>query len=317
MQRVISVLMSTYNETETYLRTAIESILNQTYKDIQFIIVNDNPNNKAHIMICSEYAKTDQRIVLLCNEQNYGLVKSLNRALTQATGDYIARMDADDFSRPDRFEKQVSFLENNKLDLVGSNIRNMSENGELAGNVTICPKTHEQIKCYLKTNSAVPHPTWLGKRTVFELLGGYRDIAACEDYDFLVRLVLAGGRVGNVQEDLVYYRLNSSGISSTKKAIQKTSLYIVRKYYRNGSIVSENNFFDYLNSIEGRKKHCDLEYYYQLTRKLKKISDKKINSFFYMSYIFVASNEGRIAFFNMLKEKLIINHFIFYKVLFS
>ena len=304
MNKTISVLMCTYNEPETYLRNAINSILNQTYQNLQIIIVIDNPKNEQHIGICSECAQLDSRIKLLINKENMGLVKSLNKALKFATGYYVARMDADDISRLDRFEKQVNYIETHKLDLVGSNIRDMNEMGVLSKKPSNFPELHGKIKQYLRYNNAIPHPTWLGKRVVFELLDGYRDIDACEDYDFLIRLVLSGFKVGNVQEELLYYRLNSSGISSTKKAIQKTSLYIVRDYYKKGMVVPILSYKNFIISDIGKQKTNDLEKYYNLTKKLETMSEKSFLSFLYKIYIVIVSNEGKIAALNMIRERL-------------
>ena len=110
----ISVLMSVYNEPIDWMRQAIESILNQTYKDFEFIIVNDNPEREENQFVLNEYRNKDSRIIILCNEHNIGLTKSLNKGLTVANGEYIARMDADDIALPKRFEKQALYLAKNK-----------------------------------------------------------------------------------------------------------------------------------------------------------------------------------------------------------
>ena len=103
---LISVLMSTYNETESELSQSIESILHQTYRNIQFLIVNDNPANPTLAHTLSRYAASDSRIQIVENEQNLGLVASLNRGWKLAKGQYIARMDADDIALPHRLESE-------------------------------------------------------------------------------------------------------------------------------------------------------------------------------------------------------------------
>ena len=107
---LISVIMSNYNTDEEYLRAAIESVLNQTYENFEFIIVDDCSTNNS-IEVIESYR--DSRIRLIKNEENLGLTKSLNVALKTARGQYIARMDADDVCLPQRFEKQVLFLSQN------------------------------------------------------------------------------------------------------------------------------------------------------------------------------------------------------------
>jgi glycosyltransferase involved in cell wall biosynthesis len=110
--------MSVYNA-ELYLKEAIESILNQTYKEFEFIIINDGSTDNS-LAIIKDYSNHDSRIILI-NRENKGLIYSLNEGISKAKGKYIARMDADDISLPNRFEEQIKFLENNlDIGVVGS-----------------------------------------------------------------------------------------------------------------------------------------------------------------------------------------------------
>ena len=108
---LVSIIMSTYKEEEIFLRQAIESILNQSYKDFEYIIILDNPDNNLHIRIIKEYANLDKRIKFYVNEKNMGLTASLNKGLGLAKGKYICRMDADDISINKRIENQKRYLE--------------------------------------------------------------------------------------------------------------------------------------------------------------------------------------------------------------
>ena len=125
---LISVLMSTYKESVDYIEKSVESILNQTYRNLEFIIVIDDPLNYALINRITKY--NDERIKLIINDRNIGLVSSLNKGLQYCKGDYIARMDADDISHIDRLEKEYNFLIKNDLDLVGTYFRLFSDNNE-------------------------------------------------------------------------------------------------------------------------------------------------------------------------------------------
>jgi len=107
----VSIVMSVYNA-QKYLDEAIESILNQTYSNFEFIIINDGSTDKS-LEIIENYAKKDSRIIVI-NRENKGLIYSLNEGIRKANGKYIARMDADDISLPQRLEKQVEFMEKNK-----------------------------------------------------------------------------------------------------------------------------------------------------------------------------------------------------------
>ena len=107
---LVSVIMSNYNTPEEFLRASIESVLNQTYSNFEFIIVDDCSTDNS-LEIIKSYQ--DERIVVLENKENLGITKSLNRGLEIAKGEYVARMDADDISFPKRFETQVEYLKNN------------------------------------------------------------------------------------------------------------------------------------------------------------------------------------------------------------
>ena len=103
---LISVILSTYNEPCDMIVKSIDSILNQTYRTFELILINDNPAREELDILLNKYEKSDSRIIYNKNTENEGLVYCLNKAVGLATGDYIARMDADDISRPDRLELQ-------------------------------------------------------------------------------------------------------------------------------------------------------------------------------------------------------------------
>lgn len=303
---MISILMSTYNEPLSYIRLSVESILAQSYKDIEFIIVVDNPAYTSLINLLDEYSNKDSRIKVLINDKNLGLTSSLNKALKYATGQYIARMDADDISNVERLKRQLLFLEENQLDLVGSNVQDIDENGKKSSCLTIFPETNTKVVSYARFDSPVAHPTWFAKREVFDSLERYHEIDACEDYDFLVRAILRGFKIGNIQEPLLYYRINSNGISATKKSKQKLALAFLRDNYRIGKETSEREYFEYINSERGREKLRDLDDFYKKTARLKGMSSNRIKMLFFKIYIFVTCKEGRKLFFNLLNEKVLL-----------
>ena len=188
---IISVLLCTYNEPLKYLKLSIESILSQTYTNIQLIIVNDNPKREDMADLLASYAREDSRIKYIVNSSNIGLVGSLNIGLKNAVGEFIARMDADDIATRDRLEKQLEFLKIKNYDLVGCNAIKIDEDGKEIGCLNV-PTAFEKIKEYQLYGGCVLHPTWLGKREVFEKLKGYRSVYACEDFDFILRAIQNG-----------------------------------------------------------------------------------------------------------------------------
>ena len=138
----VSIIMSVYNG-EKYLQEAIESILNQSYSGFEFIIVNDGSTDYTE-EILNEY--TDSRIVRINNQENIGLARSLNRAIETAHGELIARMDADDISAPDRFEKQVAYLDAElEVSVLGTYMKQIDADGNNLGILNV-PCNHNLIK---------------------------------------------------------------------------------------------------------------------------------------------------------------------------
>lgn len=238
MSEKISVIMSVYNESKEYVEQSLDSLLKQTYKNIEILVTVDNPKNYKVIEYLTAQSLNDQRVIILENEKNLGLPKSLNRALKVATGSYVARMDADDISKKNRLYSQLSFLKREGLDLVASNVLDIDETGKLLGTGTEYPTIPSKIYKYLRYGDCLPHPTWLGKRKVFESLEGYRDIAACEDYDFILRGRLAGFNYGVIEKPLLYYRINTQGISQTNSMKQVLTSYILQDAYKKGKTCS-------------------------------------------------------------------------------
>ncbi len=180
----ISVILAVANGMP-YLKGAVESILNQTYKNIELIIINDGSVDKT-----GKYLKglKDKRVKVIANEKNLGLAASLNLGLKNATGQFIARMDSDDISSRFRLEKQLAFLvKNPKIDLCGSWASIIDENGKRIGTKKT-PATHSQIIKSLDWCSPIIHPTFFAKREFYKKLGGYKEaFDFAEEYELLIR----------------------------------------------------------------------------------------------------------------------------------
>ena len=202
----ISVVMGVYNQfNKNILLEAVNSILNQSFTDIEFIIYDDGSQPEA-AKILNEVTKMDERIVLIGQEKNHGLAFSLNACIEAARGKYIARMDADDISYPDRLQKQKEFLENNpEFAWVGCNIEVCDEAG-IWGRREM-PEEPE-AKDYLKY-SPYAHPTVMYRAEIFDTNQGYvdsKEMLRCEDYEIFMRFREAGLRGANLQEYLFCYR---------------------------------------------------------------------------------------------------------------
>ena len=246
-EKLVTVIMSIYNESVSELNKSINSILNQSYRNLEFIIINDNPLNKQLENQLNELVRQDSRVKVYVNNNNIGLVESLNRALGFSHGDYIARMDADDISEPSRIKKQVSCIEQKNLDLIGSSLILIDEQDVQFGTLHF-PTRNEHIVRFMKYGTCLPHPTWLGKKEVFDCLHGYRKALYCEDYDFLLRVLKRGYKVGNCDGYDLRYRVRKCGISQSNYVKQ----YVLRKYlYKHRDIilqVDEEDILLYLNS---------------------------------------------------------------------
>lgn len=277
---MISVIMSTYKEDERLLRESIESILNQTYRDFEYIIILDYPDNDVHKSVIEEYALKDDRIHFYINEKNMGLTDSLNRGLSLCHGEYIARMDADDISLPDRLERQMKYLEKNHYDLIGGISEMINENGSLLYSIKSVPTDPKKINKALRYSQCIAHPTWLGKKEVFEKNAGYRHMPLCEDYDFTLRAVLNGFVISNLNEAVLKYRMTSNSISRSNLFEQYLYMSYITNEYKNNCIASVDKAYVYVQQhLNDKDSDKYLKANVIFNRMLQEMSDKQFLSF--------------------------------------
>lgn len=207
----ISIIMGIYNCSKT-LPEAINSILAQTYENWELIMCDDCSTDDTY-NVAEEYKdKYPDKIILIQNEKNSKLAFSLNHCLKYATGEYIARMDGDDISLPERFEKQVAFLNAHpNIDLVGTAMQRFNENG--LANI-LYPIEHPN---YLTLKNRIPfcHATILSKRCVFDKLNGYtvaERTQRAQDYDLWFRFFHAGFNGENLSEPLYMVREDKNAV---------------------------------------------------------------------------------------------------------
>ena len=224
----VSVIMSVFNN-EDSLDKAIESILNQTFRDFEFIIINDASSDKSP-QIIKFYKDKDKRIRYLENKKNIGLTASLNKALRAAKGEFIARIDADDISLSKRLELQVSFLENNKdIFLVGGGAVLIDEDGNNIGLFRPVKNITGIIK-EIKKRNPIYHPTIMfrNNKGIF-----YREkFKYSQDYDLYLNLITSGLKLANIQAPLIKYRVNSNSISNTKAVKQRLFAAKAIEFYK-------------------------------------------------------------------------------------
>lgn len=217
-QPLVSVVMSVYNGQE-YLKEALDSILNQTFSDFEFIIINDGSTDNS-LAIIQSYDDTRIKVI---DQENHGLVYSLNRGCRQAIGLYIARMDADDISMPTRLEKELAaFMTQPGLKLVSTYFSYIDSQGTPTGSFVAMPTFDVDIKRALYIVNPLAHGSIMVLRSAWEDAGGYTDTyGPTEDYELWSRMLDDDSRSYIIPEPLYIYRLNPEGISASKHEVQQ------------------------------------------------------------------------------------------------
>lgn len=205
---LVSVILPVFNG-EKFLRDAIDSILAQTYTNFELIIINDFSTDHTESIILSY---NDDRILYIKNEQNLGVANTLNKGIDLAKGQFIARMDADDISKPDRIEKQMAYLDSHpEVAVIDCIMEYIDENGQLLNRYNNAITTPEDIKARLSSTNCIGHPSILVRRAIFDTYR-YRRIYY-EDYDLWLRVVNDGHIIHKLNEPLLLYRLHGSSIT--------------------------------------------------------------------------------------------------------
>jgi glycosyltransferase involved in cell wall biosynthesis/2-polyprenyl-3-methyl-5-hydroxy-6-metoxy-1,4-benzoquinol methylase len=273
----VSVIMSVYNG-EKYLREAIESILNQTFTDFEFVIVNDGSTDNS-LEILKSY--DDERIRVINNEKNIGLTKSLNKALKVARGEYIARQDADDVSLPDRFEEQMKYFERYpEVALLGTSIYLIDENGKIVGKRIVLAKP--SIKDLFKGNQ-FNHGSVMFKKEVINQLGGYNElIRYSQDYELWLRIA-KHCEVRNLTQLLYNFRSHDENIGFKNRGDSALYFLLAQKITRNnlddGILKTIENsgiesLYSYLNKSEKMFFHKDVAHMFMCNNNLKRAREE-------------------------------------------
>lgn len=225
----VTVLMPVYRN-EQYLKEAIESIINQTFKDFEFLIICDDPSDNIK-SILNHYHHLDGRIKTFYYQERQGLVATLNKGCELAKGKYIARMDADDISYPRRLELQVDFLDAHPhIGVVGSMVQFIDSNGNKKRSnayTSGAPLENGFIKWRMCFSCPIAHPTVMIRKDIMRRAGGYSpNMIHAEDYD-LWRRMSSLTQLSNLPDPLLYLRMHDTNVSKIHNEIQRrTSLRI-------------------------------------------------------------------------------------------
>ena len=223
---LVSVLMPAYNS-ELYIAEAIQSILNQTYQNIELIIFDDGSSDKTRQVI---QGFTDPRIIKVFSDQNYGVVRARNEMIDRTTGKYIALMDADDIADPTRLEKQVSILETGKYDLCGSAQWVLDEG---TGRIKKSKDrfSDADLRALLAVYCGLCNSAMTGKAEIFKRFKYDTSILTSEDYYLWVQMAAAGFRFLNLPERLITYRRYPAQTSSIHlEKFKLTTIEVQKKY---------------------------------------------------------------------------------------
>ncbi|MEM7688758.1 MAG: glycosyltransferase [Pseudomonadota bacterium] len=228
----LSVVMSVYNG-EEFIETAIECILNQTYTDFELILINDGSKDGS-LALMQSYADKDKRVRII-DQQNTGLTIALRRGVDAARGEYIARMDVDDLSLPDRFEKQMALIDAQPdLIAVTTDVEHVFENGTRIGSSRLNRDPRLLPLLLIFSNAIGGHGQMIYSREAYHAAGGYDpDFNLAEDYDLWARLADLGP-FGRVPEFLYRYRVGHDSVSSLNKTKQfEVAGRVSRRQYTN------------------------------------------------------------------------------------
>ncbi|MCR5361748.1 MAG: glycosyltransferase [Bacteroidales bacterium] len=236
----ISVLMSVYwSEKGKNLDRAIQSVwTDQTIKPFEIVLIEDGVlTDDLYSVIALWKNKLEDKLVLLKNDVNLGLTKSLNRGINEVRGDYIARMDSDDISTSDRFERQIEFLEKNPdIDILGGALKEFDETSDCL-RIRRYPLTHNEVVKYISKASPLAHPTVMMRRKMFDAGLRYNEkYKTSQDIALWFDAILAGYKIGNVRDVTINFRSEGDVFRrrSRSKAWNEFKIYVNGIYRMNG-----------------------------------------------------------------------------------
>lgn len=227
MEQLVSVIIPAFNERPDMITDAVNSILNQTYKNIEIHIFDDSTKEETKEAI--DNYSSDKRITIHRADQRVGFIKSLNQGLEASKGSFIARMDGDDWSFPDRFEKEVTFLQSHPdVMVVGGQMNIMDENGQITSTRSY-PVGGLKFNLFSCIRNPLAHPTIMMRREIVDK--GYRydeTLRMSEDLDFWLRLMNDGYKLANIPDTILNYRVMDNFLEKRSSDVQREVMAQVR-----------------------------------------------------------------------------------------
>lgn len=225
----LSVIMTTYNENISFLRSCVNSIRNQAWKDFECVVVLEPEEENTRFF--ENIADKDKRIRAVKNEKKLGVAGSRNRAIIESSGEFIAIIDGDDYCDSGRFEKQLLFLKKNPhISIVGSNMYLVDHLNNMVGERKY-PESDEDIRKNFLLTMSIANPTVMIRRKDLQEVGLFNvELSKAEDFELWLRFLARDKKMHNLQENLVYYRIQSSQ-NERRGAVHWKNNYLARKKY--------------------------------------------------------------------------------------
>lgn len=251
-----SVLMSVYkNDTPDFLKIALESVYEkQTRKPDEIVIVFDGELTPQLYDVLDRFRENKENIVFYYPQEiNQGLGQALRIGSEKCTGDYIFRIDSDDISVPERFKKQISYIESHPdIDVLGTDIAEFyvsPENEEMRKR--ICPQNHEDIVKMGRKRNPMNHVSVCIKKNALEKCGGYETLLLLEDYYLWLKMIAAGCKLANINEALVYVRVGNGFDSKRGSKLRITGWKELQKFMLNNGMINRKEAFFNMIYIRG------------------------------------------------------------------
>lgn len=230
VEPLVTVILPCYNA-ENYIADALNSILNQSYNNLEVIVIDDGSTDNS-IEVVAQQIKTDRRTRLVTNETNLGLIQTLNKGVNLAKGKYIARMDADDVSHKERIKSQVDFLTKHpKVDILGTKATPIGVDGKILTRDSITYTSETTLKFSVLFTQPFFHGSILSKTSVLKENLYSEDFKHSEDFELWNRLSYKKYTLSNLNQVLYFYRINPNGVSTMFETIQIESHNLASKEY--------------------------------------------------------------------------------------
>ena len=285
-EKLVSILMATYSESESVLLQSVESICKQTYKNIELILVDDGNDNIKFL---------NQKINIsnfkIIKNEGKGLVDALNTGLNNISGDLVARMDADDIAHPDRIRKSIEFLNAFDLDFVATDMNFIDSQNNIINRGNLRTLYGEKLTSVLKRINIMNHPSWLLKREVYIYNKGYLPFYKNEDWNFVLRSIENGFKLGFLGEPLLNYRIGPNKITTSSGLYRSNFTFNnLRQHGNRGSInkykpEEDNKRFELINHNTVLKREHFIDFLFKNVNQ-KKISLKLSNFLDYWTYVY-------------------------------